>query len=327
MAALPPGYVEATRILVVDDDPGTAQLMRGWFRDQPYEILEAANGREGLSVAVHEMPDLILLDLIMPEMDGKEVVRNLKANPVTSGIPIILLSASAVKEDKVEAFDSGADDYVVKPFTLEEVDARIRAMLRKRELYLTQANTARELAEKNKMLEVLAVEDEMTGLPNYRAFQRRLSEEWQRALRYRKPLSLVMFDLDDFKKLNDTYGHRVGDGALREFGILVQGGARATDLAARYGGEEFAMILPETVGSMAARVAERIRAAVQEYLFVPENGPVRLTVSAGVATYPSHRDVDSADNLVRAADRALYRAKDRGKNRVVVDIGPPPDSE
>jgi two-component system, cell cycle response regulator len=317
-----PGFEEATRILVVDDDPETANLLRTWFREEPYEIFEARDGREGLSLAVREMPDIILLDLRMPVLDGHEVARGLKANPVTAGIPIILLSVSGLTEDKVEAFAAGADDYVVKPFAFEEVDARIRAMLRKRELYLTLETTARDLRTSNAQLEVLAVEDEMTGLANFRAFKQRLSEEWQRAMRYRHPLSLVFFDLDDFKRLNDTFGHPVGDRALKEFGILVQGGARVTDLAARYGGEEFSMILPHTAGAMAARVAERIRAAVQEYLFVPEDGPARLTVSAGIATYPSHPDVDSAEALVRAADRALYRAKDRGKNRVVVDIGP-----
>jgi diguanylate cyclase (GGDEF)-like protein len=318
-----PARIEAaTRILVVDDDPETARLLHTWFRGQPYDILEARDGDEGLVVAAREKPDLILLDLRMPILDGHEVARGLKANPSTNGIPVILLSASNSVEDKVEAFAAGADDYVVKPFAFEEVDARIRAMLRKRDLYRTLESTARELQASNEQLEGLLVVDEKTGLSNFRHFQRKLAEEWLRAQRYGMPLSLVMFDLDDFKRLNDTFGHPVGDRALREFAVLVLGGARATDLAARYGGEEFAMILPHTSGSMAARVAERIRAAVHEYLFVPDDGPTRLTVSAGIATYPSHPNVDSADALVRAADRALYRAKSRGKDRVVVDTGP-----
>ncbi|MBZ5638928.1 MAG: diguanylate cyclase [Acidobacteriia bacterium] len=322
MAVRPARIEAATRILVVDDDPETARLLRTWFRGQPYDILEARDGDEGLKVAAREQPDLILLDLMMPVLDGHGVARGLKRNLSTKSIPVILLSASNSVEDKVEAFAAGADDYVVKPFAFEEVDARIRAMLRKRELYMTLESTARELKASNEQLEELLVIDEKTGLSNFRHFQRRLAEEWLRAQRYGMPLSLVMFDLDNFKRLNDTLGHPAGDRALREFATLVAGGARGTDIAARYGGEEFAMILPHTAGSMAARVAERIRAAVREYVFVPDDGPARLTVSAGVATYPSHLDVESADALVRAADRALYRAKELGKDRVVVDSGP-----
>jgi two-component system, cell cycle response regulator len=302
------------RILVVDDEPETARLLRTWFQGQPCEILDARNGQEGLAAAAREKPDIIVLDLRMPGLDGHEVARTLKGEPGTSGIPIILLSASSAVPDKVNAFKAGVDDYVVKPFDFEEMDARIRAMLGKRDLY-------RKLQAKNEQLSEQLIVDEKTGANNYRQFQRRLAEEWLRAERYGMPLSLVMLDLDDFKRVNDTLGHRAGDLALREFATLVAGGARATDLAARYGGEEFAIILPHTTGTMAALVAERIRAAVREFAFLPGDTPIRLTVSAGVATYPSHPDIDSPDALVRAADRALYRAKEQGKNRVVVDGG------
>ncbi len=307
------------RILVVDDDPETARLLRTWFRGQPYEILEARDGAEGLKAAAREGPDLILLDLRMPVLDGHEVARGLKREPVTKGIPIILLSAVNSIEATVEAFDAGVDDYVVKPFAFEEVDARIRAMLRKRELYLKYENRTRELQASNARLHDLLQEDEKTGLRTFRDFQRRLAEEWLRAQRYGMPLSLIMLDLDDFKRINDTFGHPAGDRALREFALLVRGGARQTDVPARFGGEEFAIILPHTTGTMAALVAERILAAVREFVFLGEDIRRRLTVSAGVATYPSHPAISSPDALVRAADRALYRAKEQGKNRVVVD--------
>jgi diguanylate cyclase (GGDEF)-like protein len=321
MPELPARIEASTRILVVDDDPETARLLRTWFRGQPYDILEARDGDEGLDFAAREKPDIILLDLRMPTLDGHEVARGLKRDPETNGIPVILLSASNSVEDKVEAFLAGVDDYVVKPFAFEEVDARIRAMLKKRELYMAHESALRDLRASNEQLtEELGV-DEKTGANNYRSFQRRLAEEWLRAQRYGMPLSLVMLDLDDFKRLNDSLGHRAGDLALREFATLVAGGARATDLAARYGGEEFAIILPHTAGAMAALVADRVLAAVREFLFLADESPSRLTVSAGVATYPSHPDIDDPDALVRAADRALYRAKEQGKDRVVIDDG------
>ena len=294
-------------ILVVDDEPATAKLLRAWCADGPFVIREAHDGHEGLALVRSEKPDLILLDVMMPGIDGIELTRRLKSDAATKTIPIILLSARKDVETKVLAFDSGADDYVTKPFELHEVDARVRAMLRKRDLYLE--------------VEELSIVDDKTGLANYRQFRRKLQEEWLRAERYQTPLSLVMLDLDDFKILNDALGHPAGDRALREFATLVAGGARATDLAARFGGEEFAVILPHTDSSMAARVAERILAAVRDHVFLSDTDPSRLTASAGVAMFPSEVPVDSAEALVTAADRALYRAKTRGKDRVVILTG------
>jgi diguanylate cyclase (GGDEF)-like protein len=170
-------------------------------------------------------------------------------------------------------------------------------------------------------LEVEATVDEKTGLANYRVFYKRLREEWERSERYKLPLSVVMLDLDDFKRVNDTVGHLAGDRVLREFAVLVSGGARATDLAARYGGEEFAMILPHTDRARAERVAERVRAAVYEFSFLEPEQPLRVTVSAGVATFDDTPEIASAEQLIAAADRALYAAKNAGKNRVVVNQG------
>jgi len=159
--------------------------------------------------------------------------------------------------------------------------------------------------------------DEKTGLHNFREFQRRLRAEWKRSERYSIPLSLVLFDLDHFKQVNDSLGHQAGDRALQEFATLVTGGARANDVTARYGGEEFAMILPHTDGEMAVLVAERIRRAVSEFVFFEESGRLHITVSGGVATYHGSPDIKSVDDLVRAADKALYQAKSRGRNCVV----------
>lgn len=311
--------IEATtRILVVDDDPSTARLVRDWYRDRPFEILEAGDGDNGVRRALAERPDIILLDLVMPGVDGFGACRALKADPATRGIPVILLSAKREASTKAEGFEAGVDDYVTKPFDFEEVDARIRAMLRKRELYLTLENANRELQATNAQLEELATVDELTGLANYRVFKEKLREEWLRSARYETPLSVIMLDLDDFKQINDTLGHPAGDRVLREFAMLVTGGARATDVAARYGGEEFGLILPHTVGERAVRVAERIRRAVEAFEFLDGAERIRVTVSAGVATVEAASTDGDPDSLVAASDRALYAAKNAGKNRVFV---------
>jgi diguanylate cyclase (GGDEF)-like protein len=305
------------RILVIDDDPSTSQVVRSWFNGEPYEVLDAPNGERGLELARSRHPDLILLDLRMPDIDGLAVAQQLKSDPGTQAIPVIMLTACRDVDSKVEAFSAGTDDYITKPFEFEEVDARIRSMLRKRQLLVGMESTIQELTDTNQQLEQLLMVDEKTGLYNFREFRRRLREEWARASRYETPLSLVFLDLDDFKQLNDTLGHPAGDRVLAEFATLVAGGARANDVAARYGGEEFSIILPHTDATMAGRVAERIRRAVSEFVFLEDERPTRITVSAGVATYPSTRGIDSVDELVRAADVALYQAKDQGKNCVV----------
>ena len=304
-------------ILVIDDDPGTAEIVRSWFKGRPYDILCAPIAEEGIELAREHRPDIILLDVVMPGMGGLAAARRLKTDPATSNTPVILLTAKRDVHDKVEGFEAGADDYVTKPFEFEEVDARIRAMLRKRELYVELEETVEELKDKNRLLGELAVIDDKTGLFNHRHFRDKLEQEWLRSERYGNPLSLVMLDLDDFKQLNDTLGHPAGDRALREFATLVTGGARATDIASRYGGEEFAILLPHTNGEMALTVAERIREAARQFVFVETDRPTRMTVSAGVATFPSP-GIESAEDLIKRADEALYRAKQTGKDRVVV---------
>jgi diguanylate cyclase (GGDEF)-like protein len=297
--------IEATtKILVVDDDANTARLVRGWYAGRPVQVLDAKDGDEGVRCAISEKPDIILMDLMMPRTNGFEASRRLRADPATSGIPVILLSARREPQTKRDAFDAGIDHYVEKPFDLDEMDARIRSMLEKRKTYLK--------------LEEEATVDEKTGLANYRVFYKKLREEWERSERYKLPLSIVMLDLDDFKRVNDSLGHQAGDRVLREFAMLVSGGARGTDLAARYGGEEFAMILPHTDRERAEHVAERIRAAVADFTFLEPDQRLRVTVSAGAATFAPGLQMDSAEQLVAAADRALYAAKSAGKNQVVV---------
>ena len=293
-----------TKILVVDDIDASADMLRAWYKGKPVEIVTAKTGEEGVLRAIAEKPDIILMDVMMPGTGGIEASHRLKANPTTSGIPLMLLSARREPETKAEGFDAGIDQYVEKPFDLAEMDSRIRAMIEKRKTYLK--------------LEEEATVDEKTGLANDRVFFKRLRDEFERSDRYKYPLSVVMLDLDDFKRVNDSLGHLAGDRVLREFAVLLTGGARGTDLAARYGGEEFAMILPYADCERAERVAERLLAAVADFGFLEPEHTLRVTVSAGVATFFAGSDIISAEQLVAAADSALYAAKKAGKNRVNV---------
>ena len=320
MGAPPSDVRTHYRLLVVDDDPVTHRLVRTWFEGQPYEVLEASDGREGVQKARSQRPDVVLMDVKMPGMDGISAARTLKSDPQTRHIPVVLLTACRDVAEKVEAFAVGADDYVTKPFELEEVDARIRGILHRREALAHLEHRVVQLTTRSAHLEEMLVQDEKTGLANFREFQRRLREEWRRAERY-GGLSLVMLDLDDFKKVNDTLGHLAGDRCLQEFAALVRRGARDTDLAARYGGEEFAVVLPHAGTEDARRVAERIRTTVHEFVFLADVSPLRMTVSAGIATYPSYPAIDSPEALLLAADRALYRAKALGKDTTFADDG------
>jgi diguanylate cyclase (GGDEF)-like protein len=306
----------ARKILVIDDDPETCRLLQTYFAGKPLEFHASLSGEDGIRKAAEIQPDVILLDLIMPGIDGIEAADRLKGNPRTALTPVIFLTSCRSTDHKVKAFRAGADDFMTKPFDLEEVEARIGSQLKRRDMLLGMNSRIDHLTGNNQELEHQLTLDDKTGLCNFREFRRKLREEWMRSERYGAPLSLVMFDLDDFKKFNDTYGHQAGDIALREFATLMTGGARATDMVARYGGEEFAMILPHTDIIMATRVAERIRAAMAEFRFNPVDSPATITVSGGVAAYPTTGAVDSVDSLVEHADRALYRAKELGKNRV-----------
>ena len=305
------------RLLVVDDDPTTSELIQQWFGDR-VEVHRASNGARGLEEVAAHHPDLVLLDLRMPEVDGIAVAQRLKSEATTRAIPILVLSACRDTNSKIEAFAAGADDYVTKPFQVEEVDARVQGLLRKREALVSMEHAVRDLSADNERLEQLLMVDEKTGLYNFREFQRRLEAEWARAERYGVPLSLVFFDIDHFKQVNDTLGHPIGDVILQEFAMLATGGARANDVAARYGGEEFAIILPHTEREMALRVAERIRRAVDRFEFNAGETSTHVTVSGGVATFPGGAGIDSMDALIRTADAALYRAKDAGRNRIEV---------
>ena len=297
------------RILIVDDHEDNVELLRARLEHRGFVCITARDGVEALAAVEAAAPDLVLLDLMMPRIDGFEVARRIKQNPNLPFIPIIAQTALDDVEHKVEGLAAGADDYITKPINFAELEARVRSMLRIKRLHeaLESANT--ELTR-------LATTDGLTGVYNRGHIEQRLAEMFDHSARLQEPLSCVMFDIDHFKAVNDRYGHQVGDGVLRQFADLILGVAREIDKVGRYGGEEFMVLLPGTVLDSAVTFAERARLEVEQHLFRIDGTTLRRTVSCGVAGWP-HPAIEHREHLVRAADDALYVAKALGRNRVV----------
>jgi len=308
------------KILIADDREDNLGLLREWLSAQDYYVRCARDGREALDLARQDPPDLVLVDKVMPEVDGLSVARQLKRGDPT--VPVIILTG---REDTRRAAifdDSGADDLIMKPFQYEEVETRVRTMLKKREVFRALEQANEELRRANERMSRLIQFDEKTGLYNYRHFMERLTEEFKRARRYGNRLTVAMFDIDHFKEVNDRYGHPAGDTALKQFGEIMVRSSRETDIIARYGGEEFVALLPQTTAVHGQRLAERIRRVTESYRFHGADAPepaIRITVSAGVATFPLNDRIQRPESLVKAADDALYRAKGAGRNRTHVD--------
>jgi diguanylate cyclase (GGDEF)-like protein len=309
------------RILVADDREDNLGLLREWLSSQDYYVRCARDGREALELARDDPPDLILVDKVMPEVDGLRVAKELKKEGRFSTIPIIILTGREDTQRSTIFDETGADDLIMKPFTFEEVDTRVRTMLKKREVFRALERANEDLKSANERMARLVLVDEKTQIYNYRYFMERLTDELKRARRYEHALSLLMFDLDHFKSVNDSHGHVVGDRVLKEFADLMLRTARETDLVARYGGEEFAVVLTHTTAIQAERLANRIRRVTERHTFHESQvaGGIRLTVSAGVATFPFNDRIRHAEELVQAADDAMYRAKNSGRNRTLVD--------
>jgi diguanylate cyclase (GGDEF)-like protein len=288
-------------VLVIDDSPLIHSLVRVRLEDEPVEVHFADSGRAGLEKAASMQPDLILLDVDMPEMDGFEACRRLKADPGTAAIPVVFLSGASTAQQKVQGLDLGAVDYVTKPFDPAELRARVRAALRTKYLM--------DLLAKRAMI------DGLTGLWNRACFEQRLASELSLVRRSERPLACAMLDLDHFKRINDTHGHPFGDEVLRGVANVIQEACRAEDVPCRYGGEEFVLLLPNTALEGAVSLAERIRAAVSNTPFIFRRERVAVTCSIGIAD--NMRLAGSDTSLVDMADQALYRAKQDGRNRAV----------
>ncbi|WP_367619006.1 diguanylate cyclase [Pelotalea chapellei] len=306
------------KILIIDDTPANIQVINQILQDH-YRIYFAVSGSDGLNVAQRELPDLILLDIMMPEMDGYEVCAALKSNEATSRIPVIFITAITSIEDEARGLEAGAIDYITKPISPPVLKIRIKNHLELKHYSDKLMLLTKELTLKNQQLEVLARQDSLTGLANRRWFNEAMCDEVRRAQRSGETLSLLMVDLDCFKNYNDHYGHLAGDECLRLVGrTLLASFKRAGDLPVRYGGEEFVVILPNTKATQSLKLAENLRRKVA-HLAIPHSCSEvasHVTCSVGVVTAQASES-RSADWFTFHADKALYQAKDAGRNRVV----------
>ena len=304
------------RILVVDDHDDNIELLRARLEAWGYQVDAASDGAEALRSVESSPPDLILLDVMMPSVDGNEVARRVKQNPALPFIPIIMQTALDSTESKVEGLEAGADDYITKPIEFAELKARVRSMLRIKRLQEELEERERQLLEANERLRHMSRTDGLTGLDNRRYIEQQLDMMFAHSERLGEPLACVMCDLDRFKSVNDEHGHHAGDAVLKQFAAILKGEAREIDRVGRYGGEEFVLLLPGTVLDAAVTFAERVRKQVEGHTFVFDGGTVQRTASFGVAGWP-HPRISNCDRVVRAADDALYVAKETGRNRVV----------
>ncbi|MDR3518528.1 MAG: diguanylate cyclase [Azospirillaceae bacterium] len=291
------------QIMVVDDSRTIRQLISGWVEGFGYEVHQACDGVDALEVFHRINVDVVLTNWFMPRMDGMELCWHLRANSRSKYIYLILMTAMRSPSAYIEALDVGADDLIYKPLEPPVLQARLRAAGR---ILLMQQELAR-----------VANMDSLTGAMNRRLFESYAAEELARATLRSSPLTVLMADIDHFKRVNDTYGHAGGDEALRHFVSLCRRVLRRGDVFGRLGGEEFAIILPDTSAASAVDIGERLRGLVAETPAVFAGHPIPFTVSLGVSwlTLGDH----NIDDLLKRADVALYRAKNSGRNRVVVE--------
>lgn len=291
---------EKPLVLVVEDSPLQMNVLLRYLEHEDMDIVTAADGNEALRIAAEQVPDLVLLDVVLPGIDGFEVCRRIKSSPATSEVPVIIITTLNDQEDKLNSLRHGADGFITKPVDRRELLLKTGRMLRRKKQLTVLASQASR--------------DPLTGLYNRRYMDFALKREMMDAMTSESSLSLIMLDVDFFKHLNDTNGHPAGDEVLKSIGSILTANLRQYDIIVRYGGEEFLVLLPKTSSAGTALVAEKIRSVVEEYPFPHgENQPGgKLTISLGAASFPEHA-CDAAE-LLKLADEALYRAKREGRN-------------
>ena len=288
------------RILIVDDEETNIDILME-ILGEDYDIYAATDTQTALEILKEEKIDLLLLDVLMPDINGFELCKLIKGDEDLKDIPVIFITALTDEESIEKAFEVGGNDYITKPFKPKEVIARVKTQLK--------------LKKYQEKLKELAIKDPLTGLYNRRYFSE-VAEIFQRnKKRYGKKLSVILMDIDNFKKINDTYGHKVGDEVLKALARILKESVRKSDVPVRFGGEEFLLLLPETHLKQATETAERIREKVENTLVSSLEGNIKFTVSIGVAEVSQNEEIEKA---VIRADNALYEAKRSGKNRVVV---------
>jgi len=315
--SLQPGG-EKEDILIVEDETNIRYLLETYLTSEGYRVRIACNGEEALKMVADNPPSAIILDILLPKLDGYEVCRRLKNSKSTNFIPIVMVTAFRGDKERIQATEAGADDFISKPLNRVELLTRIKSLLRIKKLHEALEQKIKELEIAETKLRKLAVTDGLTGLFNYRAFRRQLHLEISRSQRFKLPVSLLMMDIDHFKMYNDHFGHLNGDRVLKYFANLLHKNIREVDFLARYGGEEFVIILPGTDKKSAKIVGEKLRTLIEHYPFPFEKKlPTGVvTMSVGVASFP--QDTQDEKELIRLADTALYKAKKGGRNRTVV---------
>ena len=316
------GQAVPLRIMVVDDQASTRHFLQAILAGIGHQVAVASSGKEALSLSLEFNPQLIVTDWVMPEMDGIELCKSLRATKPGQRIYLIILTALEDEDHLIEAFEAGVDDYIVKPLNERIIKARLRAgqrVIRMQEEIEREREEIRryaaELAVTNRRLQEAALTDMLTALPNRRYGLDRMEQEWAAAQRSGRPLSCLMIDIDRFKQINDNHGHDIGDAVLRQSARILREAARTQDMVCRLGGEEFLVICPETDAVAAVQCAERMRKQFEAATFTVDDLNLRVTVSIGGAS--RNNAMPNFDHLLKAADQALYVAKEKGRNRVI----------
>lgn len=310
------------RILVIEDSRVEAEAIRSFLERNGYKVECAVDGMSGIRAVKTTPFDIIIVDLILPDMSGNEICRWLKLNSDTRGIPTIMLTSKSSIADKVLALEAGADEYLSKPYNEVELSATIYAALRTKALQDELRQRSQRMEELLSKVEFLAITDPLTGLYNRRYFESVLKKELTEQKRYGQAVSCLMIDVDHFKEVNDTHGHEAGDSVLKELGEILKSSLREVDTVARWGGEEFSIMMPHTDRKGALVTAERVLKDIRGRKFEKLPGSP-VTVSIGIACMS--KEINTADKLFNAADLALYEAKRNGRNRI--EIAPEEDTE